>query len=341
MSEPIHLKPKSKRGHYKRRLMQHYARYIKEWEEQRYNTCIKDTSEVLIAVVPFEEPHGDSPDTMQPQEQVPGDSPVQPQEPGGYSPVQRQEPGGYSPETSLGASLHGNSSDSSQPPPYASPSHQDANMEHNLRRSTRNRGPPCAYTPSEVGHGVGSNSDDEIEAPDTMMYEQLMACSKPGFTEMYTARARPVQQPLFTYDPNEETIVSVYRINDLSDEELSVEIYNYAFGYLLAGCMVRLKDGFSMLVVSGKQNGIAKFRRLMLKCINWAALQKSQNTVDEESKKKNEVNKCVLLWEGSVAKASFKWFNEYKCKTEAEAHQVFMDAGIADYWELAVNHSAD
>ncbi|KAM7528457.1 hypothetical protein LguiB_031867 [Lonicera macranthoides] len=332
MSEPIHLKPKLKRGHYKRRLMQHYARYIKEWEEQRYNTCIKDTSEdfvlpdipphqqvvppppppeVLIAVVPFEEPHGDSPDTMQPQEQVPGDSPVQPQEPGGYSPVQRQEPGGYSPETSLGASLHGNSSDSSQPPPYASPSHQDANMEHNLRRSTRNRGPPCAYTPSE------------------------------GFTEMYTARARPVQQPLFTYDPNEETAVSVYRINDLSDEELSVEIYNYAFGYLLAGCMVRLKDGFSMLVVSGKQNGIAKFRRLMLKCINWAALEKSQNTVDEESKKMNEVNKCVLLWEGSVAKASFKWFNEYKCKTEAEAHQVFMDAGIADYWELAVNYSAD
>ncbi|KAM7496914.1 hypothetical protein LguiA_021328 [Lonicera macranthoides] len=65
-------------------------------------------------VVPFEEPHGDSPDTMQPQEQVPG----------GYSPVQPQEPSGYSPETSLGTSLHRNSSDSSQPPPYASPSHQ-------------------------------------------------------------------------------------------------------------------------------------------------------------------------------------------------------------------------
>ncbi|KAM7502277.1 hypothetical protein LguiB_001181 [Lonicera macranthoides] len=131
LTEPIHLKPKSKRGHYERRLMQHYARYIKEWEEQRYNTCIKDTSEDFVLpdipphqqvvppppppeVVPFEEPHGDSPDTMQPQEQVPG----------GYSPVQPQEPSGYSPETSLGTSLHRNSSDSSQPPPYASPSHQ-------------------------------------------------------------------------------------------------------------------------------------------------------------------------------------------------------------------------
>ncbi|KAM7522895.1 hypothetical protein LguiA_012797 [Lonicera macranthoides] len=208
---------------------------------------------------------------------------------------------------------------------------------------------------SIVGHGVGSNSDEEIlEAPDTMTYEQLMKCSKPvrmnhadfcrmvmGFTEMYTPRARPVQQPLPLYDPNAETIVSVYRINDLSDEELSVEIYNYAVGYLLAGCMVRLKDGLSIVVVSGRRNGIAKYRRIMLKCINWAALKKSQNTEDEENKKKNEVNKCVLLWEGSVAKASFKWFNEYKCKTEAEARQVFMDAGIADYWKLAVNYSAD
>ncbi|KAM7502444.1 hypothetical protein LguiB_001348 [Lonicera macranthoides] len=65
-------------------------------------------------VVLFEEPHGDSPDTMQPQEQVPG----------GYSPVQPQEPGGYSPKTYLGASFHENSLNSSQPPPYASPSHQ-------------------------------------------------------------------------------------------------------------------------------------------------------------------------------------------------------------------------
>ncbi|KAM7528459.1 hypothetical protein LguiB_031869 [Lonicera macranthoides] len=230
-----------------------------------------------------------------------------------------------------------------------------------MKRDEANNGLVCekgarafgiTMTPSiaKVGHGVGSNSDDEIEAPDTMTYEQLMACSKlvrmnhtdfcrlvMRFTEMYTPRACPVQQPLFTYDPNEETIVSVYRINDLSDEELSVEIYNYAFGYLLAGCMVRLKDGFSMVVVSGKQNGIAKFRRLMLKCINWAALQKSQNTEDEESKKKNEVNKCVLLWEGSVAKASFKWFNEYKCKTKAEAHQFQYLFIIADIEEVIID----
>ncbi|KAM7522893.1 hypothetical protein LguiA_012795 [Lonicera macranthoides] len=230
-----------------------------------------------------------------------------------------------------------------------------------MKRDEANNGLVCEkearafgimMTPSiaKVGHGVGSNSDDEIEAPDTMTYEQLMACSKlvrmnhtdfcrlvMRFIEMYTPRARPVQQPLFTYDPNEETIVSVYRINDLSDEELSVEIYNYAFGYLLAGCMVRLKDGFSMVVVSGKQNGIAKFRRLMLKCINWAALKKSQNIEDEESKKKNEVNKCVLLWEGSVAKASFKWVNEYKCKTKAEAHQFQYLFIIADIEEVIID----
>lgn len=163
-----------------------------------------------------------------------------------------------------------------------------------------------------------------------------------GCAEMYTPRAHSFQQPLPLDDLNTETIVSVYRINDLSHKELSLEIYYYAMGYQLAGCMVGLEDGFSIVVVSGKRNSIDKFRRLMLKCINWAAVKRSQNTEDEEeNKKKNEVNKCVLLWAGSVAIASFKRFKEYKCKTEAEAHQVFMDAGVANYWELAVNYSAD
>ncbi|KAM7522883.1 hypothetical protein LguiA_012785 [Lonicera macranthoides] len=158
-----------------------------------------------------------------------------------------------------------------------------------------------------------------------MTFEQLMSITKPvrmsnsnfarivlGGAEMCTPCARPVQPPLPLDDPNGVTIVSVYRINDLSHEELSLQIYYCAMGYLLAGCMVGLKDGFSIVVVSGKQNSIDKFRRLMLKCINWAAVKKSQNTEDEEENKKNEVNKCVLLWEGSVAKASFKRFKEYK-----------------------------
>ncbi|KAM7464166.1 hypothetical protein LguiA_032287 [Lonicera macranthoides] len=221
LTEPIRLKPKSKRGHTNRRLMHHYSRYIQEWDEQRYNTCIKDTSEVFVlpdlphqhVVPPQEEPHGDSP--MQSHEEVHRNSPVLPQDQLG--------------EDSLGAALHGNSSPQfpedpqvpeieatededfrkgiggagvetviacgagvddgttshfmdhgdSRSPPRASPSHHlpedyqelnkkmrsaysehyfidllekpvDANMERNLRRSTRNRGPPRAYTPSEI-----------------------------------------------------------------------------------------------------------------------------------------------------------------------------------------------
>ncbi|KAM7522885.1 hypothetical protein LguiA_012787 [Lonicera macranthoides] len=205
-----------------------------------------------------------------------------------------------------------------------------------------------------VGNGVGSISDDETEAPATMTFKELMTSPKPvvlshdefckivmGCAEMYTPRARPVQPALPLDDPNAETIVSVYRINDLSHQELSREIYCRTIGYLLAGYMVGLEDGFTLVVVSGKQKSIDKYKRLMLQRINWAAVKKSQHTKDEEENKKNEVNKCVLLWEGSAVKPSFINFTAYECKTEAEARQVCVDAGVADYWELAVNYPAD
>ncbi|KAM7528460.1 hypothetical protein LguiB_031870 [Lonicera macranthoides] len=166
-----------------------------------------------------------------------------------------------------------------------------------------------------VGNGVGSLSDDETEASAIMTFEELMTSQKPvilshdkfckivmGCAAMYTPCPRPVQPALPLDDPNAETIVLVYRINDLSHQELSHEIYCRTIGYLLAGYMVGLDDGFTVVVVSGKQKSIDKHKRLMLKRINWVAVKKSQNTEDEEENKKNEVNKCVLLWEGSAAK---------------------------------------
>ncbi|KAM7528462.1 hypothetical protein LguiB_031872 [Lonicera macranthoides] len=141
-----------------------------------------------------------------------------------------------------------------------------------------------------------------------------------------------------------ETIVSVYRINDLSTSDRwnfqnrSLVLDFAIFEYKLAGCMVSLPNGFTVLVVGGKRKAIEKYRDLMLKHLKWTAVKSSQNAESEE-KEENEIKKCMLLWEGCVAKPSFNKFTICQCETEAEARKVFFDAGVTDYWDLAVNYS--
>ncbi|KAF5742635.1 U4/U6 small nuclear ribonucleoprotein Prp3-like isoform X2 [Tripterygium wilfordii] len=62
--------------------------------------------------------------------------------------------------------------------------------------------------------------------------------------------------------------------------------------------------------------------------INWA------DAIKEEDDK--PINKCVLVWQGSVSKSSL-----IGCITEAATRKVFADAGVAHYWDLAVNFSDD
>ncbi|KAM7528455.1 hypothetical protein LguiB_031865 [Lonicera macranthoides] len=52
---------------------------------------------------------------------------------------------------------------------------------------------------------------------------------------------------------------------------------------------------------------------------------------DKEENKNNELNKCVLLWEGSAAKPSFINFTKYECKNEAEARQETIKKRLEDY----------
>ncbi|KAM7522896.1 hypothetical protein LguiA_012798 [Lonicera macranthoides] len=146
-------------------------------------------------------------------------------------------------------------------------------------------------------------------------------------------------------DAPAETIVSVYRINDLSTSDRwnfqnrSLVLIFAIFDYKLAGCMVSLPDGFTVVVVGGERKPIEKYRNLMLKHLKWTAVKSSQNAEGEEKEEENEIKKCVLLWEGRVAKPSFNKFTIHQCETEAEARKVFYDAGVTDYWDLAVNYS--
>ncbi|PPD93443.1 hypothetical protein GOBAR_DD09640 [Gossypium barbadense] len=141
-------------------------------------------------------------------------------------------------------------------------------------------------------------------------------------------------------DPNTvETIVSVYRINDLSHPKTSFKVDVNAQENRLTGCAV-ISEGISVVVVEGGSKSIKRYGKLMLRRINWAEAV-NDNDDDGDKDEEKPPNKCVLVWQGSVAKSSFSRFSVHECITEAAARKVFADAGVGHYWDLAVNFTDD
>ncbi|KAI3923884.1 hypothetical protein MKW92_025272 [Papaver armeniacum] len=126
-------------------------------------------------------------------------------------------------------------------------------------------------------------------------------------------------------DPNTlEKIVSVYKIDDLSHLQTRYKVNVNAQENLLTGCLVITED-LTVVAVEGGNKSIKRFGQLMLERIKY-----------------KPVNKCVLVWQGCVAKSSFNGFAVHKCRTEAAAaRKCFADAGVGHYWDISVDAKDD
>ncbi|XP_041000389.1 protein RDM16 [Juglans microcarpa x Juglans regia] len=152
-------------------------------------------------------------------------------------------------------------------------------------------------------------------------------------------RREKKERKLFDEPNTVETNVSVYRINDLSHLQTRFKIDVNAQENRLTGCAV-ISDGITVVVVEGGNKSIKRYGKLMLRRINWATAVKEEDEDGDESDDK-PANRCVLVWQGSVAKSSFNRFTVHECMTEAAARKIFADAGVAHHWELAINFSDD
>ncbi|XP_022016113.1 protein RDM16 isoform X2 [Helianthus annuus] len=146
-------------------------------------------------------------------------------------------------------------------------------------------------------------------------------------------RREKKERKLFDDNNTLETIVSVYKINELSHLQTRFKVDVNAQENRLSGCAV-ISEGICVVVVEGGGKSIKRYQKLMLKRINWAAALEEEDQDDDKPK-----NKCVLVWQGSVAKHSFHRFLVHECRTENAARKVFSDAGVGHYWDLAVNFS--
>ncbi|KAL2227516.1 UNVERIFIED_CONTAM: Protein RDM16 [Sesamum indicum] len=141
-------------------------------------------------------------------------------------------------------------------------------------------------------------------------------------------------------DPNAlDTIVSVYKINDLSHPQARFKVDINAQENRLTGCAI-ISEGISVVIVEGGAKSIKRYGKLMLRRIDWSAAVKKEDEEEDDDEDK-PLNKCVLVWQGSVAKPSFTRFSVQECRTETAARKFFSDHGVGHYWDLAVNFTED
>ncbi|KAG1368824.1 putative protein RDM16 [Cocos nucifera] len=150
-------------------------------------------------------------------------------------------------------------------------------------------------------------------------------------------RREKKERKLFECPNTLETLVSVYKIKDLSHLQTRFKVDVNAQENRLTGCAV-ISDGISVVVVEGGRKPIKRYGKLMLKRINWAAAVSNEEEAEDSDA---PTNSCVLVWQGSVAKPSFHRFLVHQCRSEAAARKVFSDAGVPHYWDLAVNYSEE
>ncbi|XP_051143329.1 protein RDM16 isoform X2 [Andrographis paniculata] len=154
-------------------------------------------------------------------------------------------------------------------------------------------------------------------------------------------RREKKERKLFDNSDTLDTIVSVYKINELSHPQARFKVDINAQENRLTGCAI-ISEGISIVVVEGGAKSIKRYGKLMLKRIDWAAAADAVKKEDDDDENDDDeddkpINKCCLVWQGSVAKPNFSRFFVQECRTEAAARKFFSDHGVAHYWDLAVN----
>lgn len=141
------------------------------------------------------------------------------------------------------------------------------------------------------------------------------------------------------------THVALFRVTNLSDERHKYKVDVNAQENFLTGCAV-LYRGCCAVLVEGGPKGIERYKKLMLRRIDWNDFtteeEEEDKEMDVEKQKAKERaaadrphNYCDLVWEGTVLKAAFKNFQVDLFPSESDARKFLKQRGVPHYWDAA------
>jgi U4/U6 small nuclear ribonucleoprotein PRP3 len=136
-------------------------------------------------------------------------------------------------------------------------------------------------------------------------------------------------------DSAADVLVQVFRVNRLDDGRHQYKVTVNAVENRLTGVCVITDDGISVVVVEGERKGIQRFNRLMLRRIDWNPTVHADGADDSMFE---ELNKCYLVWQGSVAQSAFENFSKEKCVSANEGRAFLARHGVVQYWDAAQHY---
>jgi len=133
------------------------------------------------------------------------------------------------------------------------------------------------------------------------------------------------------------TYVALFRVGKLSDVRHKYKVEMNAQQNFLTGCAV-LYRVCCLVLVEGGPRGIERFKKLMLRRVDWNDFTKTEEEgepmdVGKEKPKVERQNYCDLVWEGTVLKAAFKNFQVDAFPSEKDARKFLKLRGVPHYWD--------
>ncbi len=101
------------------------------------------------------------------------------------------------------------------------------------------------------------------------------------------------------------------------------------------------KAGISSLVlVEGGPRSILKYKRLLLRRIQWddSVASKAEEETEEQMEqiKQSMDRKCFLVWEGELKKQQFDKFRLQELRNENEGRRILSEKGCEHYWNMVM-----
>jgi len=144
--------------------------------------------------------------------------------------------------------------------------------------------------------------------------------------------------------------VALFRVNDISDPRHKFKVDVNARDLQVSGCVI-LYNNVNLVVVEGGEKAIRKFKKLMLKRIDWSKSISDENSEDPKTEAETEKseskaisttvpgvpNKCVLVWEGTILKANFQQFRFESFPNEEAIRKYLNHRWSEHYLDMCVN----
>lgn len=156
-------------------------------------------------------------------------------------------------------------------------------------------------------------------------------------------------------DTSVEVHVALFRAGALEGGRRRFLIDMNAQQYNLTGCAI-VQGECNLVLFEGGPKGIKQLSKLLLRRIKWEEPEVLKNDgkaeVDEEelrgdsddddddggSGSGKKGSQCVLVWEGTLAKAAFRNFRFEVCPTQTMAKAYLQKHGVSHYWDMCINY---